>query len=142
MVLKPVLNSLNKVKTLVEPLGRFIPECIKNEYKLMGRGVKTLRAKLDKSYTMGRLSAELLGNSRVTSVARGIGSAVTSTKITKNDIPSLFALTGLATPIPLGMETGYTIGRLISSKPAVKAAHFGKRTLHSTYSAMNNLFRI
>lgn len=60
------------------------------------------------------------GTRKAKSVTSGIVSALTTTKTAKDDIPSLFALASFATPLPLGMQAGYAVGRIISSKSTTK----------------------
>jgi len=116
--------------------------CFIKEYNLMRMGVKELRSKVNKSYALGKISAGIVSSNKIYSVAKGIESVFSSTKLTRDDIPAIFALTGTVTPIPLGMGAGYTVGRIISSKPALKIAKITKKALCSTFNGINNITKI
>lgn len=141
-MLKYLFKGISKVKNWAAPLGKYIPNPIKKEVGKMYGGVNILRGKVKRSYYTGRLSAEMGGECRVKSFAKGLTSAVTSTKISREDIPSVFALTGLACPMPLAMETGYTVGRLVSSKPVLRVLDTGKKAVNDTYLKISNSLRI
>ncbi|MCM1340086.1 MAG: hypothetical protein NC191_10485 [Muribaculaceae bacterium] len=140
---KTVINGFKAIKKCITTLEKVLPKPVKKEFNTMYGGVNNLRTRIRQNYYIGRLSEEILGSNKFISVAKGVKSALTTTKITQNEIPSLCALTGLAAvPLPGGMEAGYVVGRLATSKPAMKALSTGKNIVTSGYSALNNLFRI
>lgn len=130
------------ITNLISPLGKYVPTFAKKEYSNMMDGMKSISGKIKANYYKGRVSADMLGKNRITSVSKGIISAATTTKVTKTEIPSLFAVAGLCTPIPCGNALGYALGKVVISKPVGKTISYGKKAITSTYNSVGSVFKL
>lgn len=141
--LKTVFSGAKSgITNLISPLGKYVPTFVKKEYSNMMDGMKSISGKIKANYYKGRVSADILGESRITSVSKGIISAATTTKVAKTEIPSLFAVAGSCAPILGGNALGYALGKAIVSKPVGKTISYGKKAITSTYNSVGNLFRV
>lgn len=149
---KFILNIFNKSKgaavKYIQPIidktngtvDKILPKFVKNEIKTMKSGVANLSGRFHDNYFIARKAPELRGMTRLNALHRSLGPALVKTSITKQDIPSLFAIAGgCSCPLPGTTEAGYIVGRLLTSKPAGKIYSAGKNVYHSTYSTFNNI---
>jgi len=137
---KFILKKYNIVKNF---LGKYIPTPIKNEYKTMKNGMDAITDRFYTNYNKAKVNAKMRGKTSFIAAQEGLTSAIAQTRITKNEIPPLFAIAGgCSLPYPGTTEAGYAIGRILTSKPAVKVYKSGKKAVVNTYSAVNNVLKI
>ncbi len=137
---KFILKKYNIVKSF---LGKYIPTPIKKEYKTMKNGIDEITDRFYTNYNNAKVNAKMRGKTSFIATQEGFTSAIAQTRITKNEIPPLFALAGgCSLPYPGTTEAGYAIGKILTSKPATKVYTTSKKAVVSTYSAINNVLRI
>lgn len=140
---KKIAGGISKIKQSFSKLEKYIPSPIKNEYKIMQDSTYKFRDKILENYTSGIRLAQMKKKTPAAKFVSGLNNVVAKTTIGKKEIPSMLALTGcVAFPYPGTMEAGYTVGRLVTSKPVMKVLNSGKNVLTNSYSKVNNLFKL
>lgn len=130
---KYFFKKFNAVKSFI---GKYVPAPIKSEYHTMKNGIDDLTEKFHDNYFKANLSAKLRGKTKANAIAEGIVSAIGQTRITKNEIPPLFAIAGGCSFYPGTTEAGYAVGKLLTSKPATKVLNISKKAVISTYNSV------
>jgi len=137
---KVILKKYNIFKSF---LGKYIPTPIKKEYKTMKNGIDTIADTFYTNYSKAKVNAKMRGKTSFIATQEGLTSAIAQTRITKNEIPPLFAIAGgCSLPYPGTTEAGYAIGKILTSKPAATVYTTGKKAVVKTYSAINNVLKI
>lgn len=136
---KCLVKNYNIVKNF---LWKHLPNPVKCEYKTMKNGINALGDNFYKNYTHAHRVAKLRGNTKTMAVKEGLTSAIAQTCITKNEIPPLFAIAGgCSFPCPGTTEAGYALGRILTSKPAIKAYKGCKRAVTGVYSSIPTVLK-
>lgn len=136
---KCLIKNFNTLKGIV---AKYIPTSVKSEYKTMKNGIDAIGDNFYKNYTHAHRIAKLRGNTKAMAVKEGLTSAIAETRITKNEIPSLFAIAGgCSFPCPGTTEAGYALGRILTSKPAIKVYNGCRRVVTGAYSSIPTVLR-
>lgn len=114
-VFKYLAKKFNICKSII---GKYIPTPVKKEYSTMKNGMNTIRDRFLDNYTQASRNARLSGDTKPYAFTKGLTSAISQTPISRNEIPSLFAIAGgCSFPYPGTTEAGYVIGKVLTSKP-------------------------
>lgn len=123
-VFKYLAKKFNIFKSFA---GKYIPTPVKTEYNTMKTGIDTIRNRFLDNYTQASRNARLSGSTKSYAFIEGLTSAIAQTRISRNEIPSLFAIAGgCSFPYPGTTEAGYVIGKVLTSKPVYNT---GKRVI-------------
>ncbi len=140
---KRLFKGLEKAKILVTELSakakvvgknlydRYVPVCVQNEINTMQSGIKELNSQIKTNYKNGSLYDRLHKNGPLDIFASGTASVLANTKITRKEIPSLFAMAATPIPFPLTSPIAYALGRVATSDRAVNVYKNGKRVLNT-----------
>lgn len=140
---KTIVGGISKIKRFFTSLEKYIPSLVKKEYKVMKNTTYNFRDKILSNYTSGVRKAQLQRKTPIEKFANGLNDVMVKTTLSEKEIPPLFALTGcVAFPYPGTMEAGYTLGKFVTSKPVMKVINSGKNVVTSSYSKVNNLFKV
>ena len=138
---KRFFNGLEKAKILVTELSakakvvgknlydRYVPVCAKSEIDTMITGNKMLQSQIKENFKTGSAYDRLHKNGLLSVVSSGTGAVLANTKITKENVPSLFAMAATPIPFPLTSPIAYALGRVATSDRAVNVYKNGKKVL-------------
>ncbi len=133
---------VKKINTLKGFAVKYIPTSVKSEYKAMKNGIDTVRNNFFENYTLARRLTRLRGKTDVVAFTNGVTSAIAQTRITKNEIPSLFAIaSGCSLPYPGTTEAGYVLGKVLTSKPAIKVYNGCRRAVTGVYASIPTVLK-
>lgn len=137
---KLILKNFNSAKSF---LAIWLPSPVKKEYKLMKSGIDSFVEQFNENYYRASSLAKCQGKTRIGRIQEGVTTAIAKTHITKAEIPTIFAIAGgCAFPFPFTTEAGYAIGRIVTSKPAVRVFNAGNNVVRKTYSKINGMLRV
>lgn len=136
---KVLLKKANVLKNL---FGHYIPSPIKNEVKLMKKGMNSIINRYDNNYYNNYLISKLQGKDVYTAASNSCFTTLKNMRINREEVPAAAGLVAGALPIPASSAIGYALGRVATCNKAVAMYHTGGSALKSAYATFGHILNI
>ena len=133
---------LKKANVLKDFIGYNIPTPIKNEVKLMKKGINSLIERYDTNYGDTYISSKLQGKTPVKAAEESLVSAFLNMHIKRSEIPAATGLVAGLLPIPGSSGVGYAIARVATCNKAMAAYQTSSKALKNVYSKVGGALKI
>lgn len=133
---------LKKANVLKEFLGHYVPAPVKNEVKLMKKGMNSIINRYDNNYYNSYMVSKLQGKNIYTAAGNSCFTTLKNMRIKKEEVPAVAGLVAGALPIPASSAIGYALARVATCNKAVAMYHTGGSAVKSAYATFGHILNI